>query len=66
MNDCTCPFLNIGMKKSESRNWDPDCPEHGLKSDWWSSPEQVEKRARVNKQLNDLRRATREIRDQGE
>jgi hypothetical protein len=25
------------MKVTENRNWNPDCPAHGVNSDWWQA-----------------------------
>ena len=31
----------LGSEATGSRNWDPDCPEHGTESAWWRSDVQV-------------------------
>ena len=59
---CTCPHLHLGMEVLEQRNWNPDCDEHGLKSVWYRSPEQVAKREADNQELRDLQRRAREMR----
>jgi len=53
MNDCRCGHLKVG-KVTESRNWNPDCPEHGVGTDWYTSPEQVAKREADRARLLDL------------
>ncbi len=55
---CTCGRMSVG----DSRNWHPDCPEHGLASEWWKSPEQVAKREAQDARLRDLQRQAREAR----
>jgi hypothetical protein len=42
---CTCGLIAIGMEVTDQREWRRDCPEHGVYSTWWNSPEQVEARA---------------------
>ena len=59
---CTCGRIRIGMEVTEHRNWQPDCLEHGVDSEWWSSPEQVAKREAQNERLRTLREAAREAR----
>jgi len=41
---CSCPHLFLDLRETESRNWNPDCPEHGIQSDWYQSEEQKAKR----------------------
>lgn len=36
---CTCGHVNVGAVVTGNRNWDPDCPDHGVLSDWYQSPE---------------------------
>lgn len=59
---CTCAHLYLGSIKTGHRNWNPDCPEHGLESGWWKSPEQTAKREAQNARLQDLQRQAREAR----
>lgn len=63
---CRCGKLSVG----DSRNWNPDCPEHGTESEWWQSPEQVAQRQKQNERLRSLqaqaRDARRAARDQQE
>jgi hypothetical protein len=54
MPDCTCGHIAIGMEVTDIRNWHPDCPEHGLKSAWYKSPEQVTRRAEENARLREM------------
>ncbi len=60
---CLCGRIKIGSTVTENRNWNPDCPEHGTESEWWRSPEQVEKRRQQNERLRDLQRQAREARE---
>lgn len=59
---CSCARIRVGMELTENRNWDPDCPAHGVDSAWWKSPEQVEKRRVLNERLRSLYAAAREAR----
>ncbi|MDA8314858.1 MAG: hypothetical protein M0010_06735 [Actinomycetota bacterium] len=56
MTACTCARIRIGLEVTKARNWDLDCPEHGMASIWWNSPEQVERRREQNERLRDLQR----------
>ncbi len=56
--ECRCGRMSIG----ESRNWNPDCPEHGTTSAWWNSPEQKVKRQDQSDRLRDLQRRAAEAR----
>lgn len=63
----TCTCANVYLNGSERRetvgkNWNPDCPEHGTESEWWKSPEQVEKRRVQNERLRDLQARARAAR----
>lgn len=51
---CTCARLKVGHTLTESRNWNPDCIEHGEDSAWWHSPEQVAQREADNDSLRKL------------
>jgi len=63
MNEqCTCGAVKVGGKPTSSRNWSPECPEHGLKSAWWSSPEQVAHREDQSKRLRELQARARAAR----
>ncbi|MDA8358285.1 MAG: hypothetical protein M0Z95_18800 [Actinomycetota bacterium] len=59
---CSCARIRVGPEVTEARNWDPGCPEHGMASAWWNSPEQVERRREQNERLRDLQRQAREAR----
>jgi len=59
---CTCGRLKVGMTVTEHRNWNPDCPEHGVKSQWYRSPEQKAKRDAQDERLRDLQRQANEAR----
>jgi hypothetical protein len=41
---CTCAHVKLGSERTDTRNWDPDCPAHGTESDWWRSEAQVAQR----------------------
>ena len=62
---CKCGRIKVGGQVTESRNWNPDCPMHGLDSAYWKSPEQVAKREAQNSRLRDLQRQAREARARG-
>ena len=59
---CTCGVIKVGGRPTDSRNWNPDCPEHGTESVWWRSPEQVARRGAQSERLRDLNRQAREAR----
>lgn len=59
MADCTCSRLSVGG----GLNWNPDCAAHGLTTDWYRSPEQVERRRVQSERLRDLQRQAREARE---
>ena len=44
----------VGGKETASRNWNPDCPEHGTKSEWWSSPKEIARRQADSERLREL------------
>lgn len=57
---CSCyPMMIEGAPP----NWNPDCEEHGLRSEWYSSPAQVAKREADSERLRDLQRRAREARN---
>lgn len=57
---CSCHPLSI---EDVPPNWNPDCQDHGLKSAWYCSPEQVERRRIQSERLRDLQRQAREARE---
>jgi hypothetical protein len=59
---CRCGELMLDGRPTGSRNWNPDCPEHGTASEWYRSPEQVAKREADSARLRDLYRRAREAR----
>jgi hypothetical protein len=69
VSTCKCGRIHIGSTATEHRNWNPDCPEHGVNSEWWRSPEQVEKRRVQSERLRDRQiqanRARQGKRDEG-
>ena len=62
MPDCTCHPVGVGLGKPQGLDWQPDCREHGLESDWWNSKEQIDRRAADRLYLLDLQRRAREAR----
>lgn len=39
MSDCTCGRIAIGLEVTDlPRNWNPECPEHGERTDWFKGP----------------------------
>lgn len=59
---CRCARIKVGMTVTDSRNWNPDCPAHGIKSEWYRSDEQVAKRERDRAHLRDLQQRARDAR----
>lgn len=53
---CTCPRIKIGAETTSARNLDPDCPLHGVGTDYWSDPRLV---AQVERSVEMQRRAAR-------
>lgn len=62
-NKCGCAVVKVGGKPTLSRNWNPGCAEHGTTSMWYTSPEQVTRRAADSERLRDLQRRAREARN---
>lgn len=58
----------MGLEVTQTLNWNPECPEHGLESEWWNSPEQValraENRQRLIKKYREAAEARRKAREQ--
>lgn len=66
---CTCGRLAVGMHVTAARNWNPDCAEHGLDSEWWNHPTQREERRQADhrlRQLQDEERTKRQRRMENE
>lgn len=59
---CRCGRIKIGNEVTDHRNWNPECPEHGVSSDWYRSDEQVAKRAAQRERAIELQRLAREAR----
>lgn len=59
MGECECARVYVGTQLSDNRNWNPDCPQHGIQSAWWKSPEQVMLRRQKADQLADLQAKAR-------
>ena len=62
MSDCTCGRIMLGSEDSGSRNWNPDCGEHGVDSAWYSDPAVVAKREAQRQRTIDLQMQAREAR----
>ncbi len=68
---CTCAEVHViadgnpTRREVLSRNWNPDCRQHGLTSAWWMSPEQVARRRRESERLLVLRTKARHARRLG-
>jgi len=54
--DCTCPHIRLGLETTSAHNVNPDCPLHGVGTDYWSAPELV---ARGERSVEMQRRAAR-------
>lgn len=63
MTKCTCSYIQIGTKTSNTQNLNPDCPLHGTGSAWYNSPEQVKKREGRSQRLRELYDAARKARE---
>ena len=59
---CSCGRITIGMTVTESRNWNPDCVEHGTDSAWYNSDTQRAARDAQNTRVIELQRQAREAR----
>lgn len=46
IDPCECRWVRAGSSEATARNWSRDCPEHGMDSEWWNSPEQIAERQR--------------------
>ena len=62
---CTCGEIRLGREPSGSFNWNPDCHEHGTKSLWWRSPEQVAQRKIDDRRLRITQTKARHARQLG-
>lgn len=51
---CICGYITVGRNRTQHKNWHPDCPEHGVDSAWYASPEQVAKREEQSRRQRDL------------
>ena len=60
---CSCSRIRIGRQLTEHRDWNPDCPEHGLGSDWYQSDEQIAKRRVRSERLRSLQAQARKARE---
>lgn len=59
---CTCSRIHVGGKPVNSFNWNPDCKEHGVGTDWYDDPDRAVQRAKDNERTIDLQRRAREAR----
>lgn len=64
MDDCLCARVMVGSTDSGSRNWNPDCPAHGVNSMYHNSPERIRQREINRQRLIDLQRRAAEARRQ--
>jgi hypothetical protein len=60
---CTCSYIQIGTKTSNTQNLNPDCPLHGTDSVWYNSPEQIKKREERSQRLRELYDTARKARE---
>lgn len=60
---CTCPHIMLGSERTECRNWNPACEEHGWESEWYNSPEQTRIRLAAAERSAELQRIARARRD---
>lgn len=44
--NCTCPHIRLVSKTTSAHTVNPDCPLHGVGTDYWSAPELVAQRER--------------------
>lgn len=54
---CTCGVVKLNTTTQSSnwpRNWNPDCPVHGVQSAYWNDPDRVAERADQSRRLRDL------------
>lgn len=56
---CTCGHIMLGLVRTEHRSWNPYCPEHGTKSEWWNSEEQKAQRKEDRVRRAELMRRAR-------
>lgn len=61
---CTCPHIMLGSERTESKNWNPYCKEHGWESEWYNSPEQARKRLAEAERTAELQRIARQRRQE--
>lgn len=59
---CTCPEVFAGSHPTGTRNWNPECAEHGAESEWWNSEEQQKKREVEIVRSRELQQRAREQR----
>jgi len=63
MTKCTCSYLQIGTKTSNTKNLNPECPLHGTNSVWNFLPVQDKKRDERSQRLRELYDAARKERE---
>lgn len=56
---CSCPHLVIGTQVLKEKNWNPDCSEHGVKSSWYNSDEQIKLRQAQREKTTALQKLAR-------
>jgi hypothetical protein len=55
-----CPRIKVGSELTDSRNWNPECEEHGVDSEWWNSPEQQVMRDQLVERIRMLQAKAKE------
>ena len=60
---CTCSHIKVGTTVTNTKNLNPECPEHGYDSLWFNSTEQVKKREERSQRLRELYDARRKARE---
>ena len=53
----------LGSKRTENKNWNPDCEEHGLESEWYNNPIQIQQREESKNRSIQLQRLARQRRE---
>jgi hypothetical protein len=53
---CSCASIKVDghVVPTAPKNWNPDCPAHGVRSPWYGSEAQQDKRDAQNERLRDL------------
>jgi hypothetical protein len=62
---CRCSKVMVGGQWTGSLNWTPDCPEHGVESDWYKSPARADVRRANNERLRAMQAEAARVRNGG-